>query len=356
MESRYHFTDRPEYFRELIDFARRAGPNDRIAVATMAFHPEEPMIGELAHELTAAAGRGARIILSVDAINFLRNDHPPKPGPLWYGTKLSARSPEPYGSRFATLETLRAAGGTYVITNRPTRRFTIPQAGRSHIKYAVLGSRIYIGGNNLDKYRTMDVMVSWDDPATADYIYHFAADVARTASPRITLKEQDVQRQIDDGTTLLIDAGVPRQSIILDTALQLIDEAEERIFMTCQYFPGGRTGQHLTAAIHRGVDVTLYYSPPRAHGRHAPGHYLYELRERRRNSAELFKHRLPISNPKLHAKVLVSEKAAMLGSHNYVVQGVHLGTAEIALLSQDRDFAATLEKQITKTIRETLGE
>ncbi|HEY4160507.1 MAG TPA: phospholipase D-like domain-containing protein [Candidatus Saccharimonadales bacterium] len=356
MENRYRFTDRPGYFQELIDFARGAGPGDRIAVATMSFHPEEPVIDELTLELTNAARHGAHVALLADAINFTRSVHPSKPGPLWYGAELTARSPRPFGGRFATLETLQAAGGTYVITNRPTRRFTIPQVGRSHIKYAVLNNRIYIGGNNLDKYRTMDVMVSWDDPATADYIYNFAADVTQTASPRITLKERDVQRQIDGDTTLLIDAGVPRQSRILDAALQLIDEAQERIFMTCQYFPGGRTGQHLAAAMRRGVDVTLYYSPPSVHGLQTPGHYLYELHERGHNPAGLFKHRLPAGYPKLHAKVLVTEKGAMLGSHNYVVQGVRLGTAEIALCSRNKDFGTELEKAITRTIQKTLGE
>jgi len=323
---------------------------------TMGFDPDEPIVGELVCELAAAAGRGVHVMLSMDAVNFLHNDRTLKPGPLWYGVAPTVRSPRPFGRRFAALKTLQEAGGTYVITNRPPRRFTIPQAGRSHIKFAILNDRVYIGGCNLERPCQMDVMVSWQDQATADYLYGFAANVAQTASPRTTLQSRDTRHRVDTNTTLLFDAGVPRQSRILDEALRLIDSAQERIFMTCQFFPGGRTGQHLAAAIRRGVDVTLYYSPPSTHGVGAPGHYLYELSERQRNPVGLFRNRLPASNSKLHAKVLVTEKGAMHGSHNYVVQGVRLGTAEIALCSRDRDFAAALEKQITKTIRETLGE
>jgi len=354
MGSRYRFTDRLGYFQELIDFAREAGPDDRMAVAAMSFHPQDLIIKELMRELTSAAGRGARVTLLVDAINFTRSSNPSRFGPLWYSARLSTHSPKPFGDCFASLEALKTAGGTYVITNRPARPFSNPYAGRSHIKFAVLNNRVYIGGNNLDKYNTMDVMTSWEDRVTADYIHNFAVDTVRTASPRTTLQGQDVRHKVDDDTVLLIDAGVSRQSIILDEALELIDEAQERIFMTCQYFPGGRTGQHLAAAIRRGVNVALYYSPPNAHGMHAPGHYIYELRERGRTHAGLFKHRLPIGDPKLHAKVLVTEQGAMLGSHNYVVQGVQMGTAEIALHSRSRYFAKDLEQKISGTIREVL--
>ncbi len=338
---RYHFSSRMEYFQELTDFARHAGKGDRMSVATMVFTAEEPAIGEMIYEMTNAARRGARVILSVDAFSFLLGQHL-KPGPLWFGTELSARSPEPFGERFAALKTLAEAGGAYVITNRPKRRFTIPQAGRSHIKFAVLNDRIYIGGHNLERPSDIDVMAHWDDHGAADYLLGFTQAVVKTGSPRMVLHGHDVQRRLNDDTTLLIDAGTPRQSLILDEAWQLIDEAEERLFMTCQYFPGGRTGQHLARALQRGVQVTLYYSHPSAQDSEAAGHHLYALRERLRLPAELFTHRLPKNYPKLHAKVLVSEKAAMLGSHNYVVQGVRLGTSEIALLSKDPVFGQQL--------------
>jgi phosphatidylserine/phosphatidylglycerophosphate/cardiolipin synthase-like enzyme len=344
----YRFSNRMAYFRELTAFARQAGQGDRIAVMAMSFDPSAQPVGTLAQALTEAAGRGAQVVLSVDALNFIFNYDPPQLGPLWFGVKLSTQSPEPFGGCFSALEALQEAGGRYVVTNQPKRRFTLPQARRSHSKLAVLNDRVYIGGHNLGRPEDLDVMVSWDDRATADYLFDFTNKVANTGSPRRALHNHDARRQVDDDTILLFDAGVPRQSLILDEALQLIDEAQERIFMTCQYFPGGRTGQHLAAALRRGVDVTLHYSPPKAQGHEAPAHHLYALREQMRLPAKLFVHQLPKHYlPKLHAKVLVSEKAAMIGSHNYVVQGVRLGTAEIALHSRDREFGVALVAAVT---------
>jgi phosphatidylserine/phosphatidylglycerophosphate/cardiolipin synthase-like enzyme len=145
---------------------------------------------------------------------------------------------------------------------------------------------------------------------------------------------------------ILIDAGVPKQSTIYDHALALIDDAREHIFFTCQYFPGGKTARHLLAAHKRGVDVRIVYSHPLAHGVKSPGHYLYNARERLRLPAEFFADQRTAKAPLLHAKVIATEKGAIVGSHNYVSQGVWLGTAEIALLNQDPAFAKAVIRKI----------
>ena len=358
MDSPFRFSSRPQYFQELIDFAHGAGAGDRIAIATMGFDPRAESVATLAHELAAAARRGTQVLLWVDALTFLQSSHPTRFGPLWYGTGVAARSHRPFGERFALLEELRAAGGAYIITNRPRRPYTFTKAGRSHIKLAVLNDHVYLGGNNLERPLQIDIMASWQDKPAADYLYDFARQVAASGSPRTALHGRDTRHKLDTTNTLLIDAGVPRQSLILDEACRLIDETEERLFMTCQFFPGGRTGQRLAAAIKRGVKVTLFYSPASTHGHvERYGHTLYEWRERWRLPAELFAHRLPVGMPKLHAKVLVSEKAAMIGSHNYVVQGVAFGTAEIALINNNPAFGQELQsfatRQITNEVSKT---
>jgi hypothetical protein len=48
---------------------------------------------------------------------------------------------------------------------------------------------------------------------------------------------------------------------------------------------------------------------------------------------------LPKTGPGLHAKLIATEKGAIIGSHNYVRTGVQLGTAEIALMRYDTVFA-----------------
>jgi hypothetical protein len=338
----YHLTNRVEYFHELQDFARSARGGDRIVIATMSFDPTAPPLAELSHELAAAAARGVKVLLWVDAFTFLSKGI----GKL----HVSATATEPFGSRFAALEDLRNQGGTYIITNKPLRSFSFAKAGRSHIKFAVLNDRVYIGGNNLERPEQIDIMAGWHNKATADYLSSLAIDVAKAGSPHEALHNQDVRMQLDNGSALLIDAGVPGQSLILSEALQLIDNAKDWICMTCQYFPGGQTGNHLAAALRRGVQVTLYYSPARSHGKEAPGHFAYERWERLQLPRELFVHRLPATRPKLHAKVLTTEQGAMLGSHNYAVQGVRFGTAEIALRDNSPVFSNALRTAIVEQI------
>jgi hypothetical protein len=71
------------------------------------------------------------------------------------------------------------------------------------------------------------------------------------------------------------------------------------------------------------------------------------FRESLRVPKGFFTEMLPRGGDTLHAKLLITDTGTMIGSHNYVAAGVLLGTAEIALLSRDKDFA----KQALKTLK-----
>ena len=326
---------------------------DRVVVATMVFNPDEPLVLEIAHALAAAAKRGARVNLIVDAYNFLI-DTKLRPGPLWYGKKLSGNLREPYHSRLAVLHTIDLAGGIVTITNVPGRRLTIPQSGRSHMKGAIVNNRLYIGGCNLNRAELIDVMVGWQDPPTADRLYRWFQEIAEIEQVRVALEDVDSELDINTHTRLLLDAGVPKQSIIYEEALQLIDAAHEWVFMTCQYFPGGKTAQRLQAAEKRGVRVEVIFSHPKAHGAEAPLQHINILRERTRVPARFFAQQLTKGLPKLHAKIIATEQGAFIGSHNYVPQGVRLGTAEIALLVKDSQFSNQLKTFMENEIQQAL--
>lgn len=194
-------------------------------------------------------------------------------------------------------------------------------------------------------------MVSWQDTQTADWLFDTMRQVADQQSTKTALGGVDRGFTIDSNTTLLLDAGTPKQSLILDEAYKLIDSAKDSIFLTCQYFPGDATAQHLKAAYARGVKVTVIYSHPSAHGQlKAPAHHAYAAKERLRVPREFFAHRLPKGAPLLHAKILVTDAGSMVGSHNYVVQGVNFGTAELAMLSRDLKFGRALIDKITKQL------
>jgi hypothetical protein len=87
------------------------------------------------------------------------------------------------------------------------------------------------------------------------------------------------------------------------------------------------------------VHVKVIYSPPGKHGLEKPAHQLYNTLHRLQLPSNLFEFQLPASVSKIHAKLLATEKGAMLGSHNYVTPGVRLGTGEIALQIHDPQFS-----------------
>lgn len=337
----YSFLSRAGYFTTLAATVDQAESDVDIIVEAMNFDPSEPLVAQLLEALRAAAARGAHVTLLVDAYNFLKGKQN-IPGPLFYHHSL-AHLRGHFAETMLALRALEAAGGTYCITNIPHHRFPLPQAGRSHIKGAVVGPRVFIGGCNLHSPREIDVMVTWEDMASARVLQEWLLNIAATGQTRTAFGDVDSQADLGGQTRLLVDAGVPNQSLIYEEALRLIDEAHEWLFITCQFFPGGPTAKHLAAAQARGVRVEIDFSHPRVHGTLAPVHRLHQLTQRTKGiPSNFFTGELDKRNPNLHAKVLASEAAAMVGSHNYVIQGVRFGTAELALHTFDPTFSLAL--------------
>lgn len=341
------------YFSEITRAIARTKPGDRVALMTMAFNPAESPIQALMHEAAAAAKRGVHVQLNIDAHSFMVSDDSDLPtGPLVIRGNLK-HLPEPYGYKMAILEELAASGGNYRILNWPASRFSNPFGGRSHIKCTVINDQAYLGGCNLSHAYQTDAMIRLSDPATVDWLYRFACDAGARGNVREMLGGSDTSRRIDDATTLLVDAGIKKQSLIYDQALTMIDQAKDWVSITCQFFPGNTTAKHLAAAMNRGVKVNAYFNGPRKHlGIKGRAMRLVQAREQAIHPAELFTRELDPDQPYLHAKLLATEQGAMIGSHNYVVQGVNFGTAEIALRRQDTAFGrevAALAKDLAKT-------
>jgi cardiolipin synthase len=316
----------------------------------MSFKPERPGLEPLLNALKTAAQRGAEVDLIVDAYAFLVNDG--KPGPLFYRAQLPKKLPKLYQRRLDILNELKVAGVRCTIINWPKKPFQNPFAGRSHLKFAVINERMYIGGCNLNPGDKADVMVGWDDKNTADWLYGLSQKIISKRNVKEAVNYHDLSFEVDAGSNLLFDAGVADRSRIYEAALDLIDSAQKEVLLTCQFFPNSVTARHLRLAAERGTKVTIIYNHPSAHP--FPMNILHSLvtrYERLRCPKSFFKHELPKGHPYLHAKVLVSEKAAMVGSHNYVTAGVRFGTAEIALHRTDQDFAhqliATINQQLS---------
>lgn len=338
-----------DYFRQLTRDIAATSKGDRVAVATMTLNALDPLVHELLHAMCAAASRGVRVYLAVDARTFLVSADN-APGPLTYSTDLERTLPEPYRSHMEALHALQKAGGHSAITNLPRHAFSQAAAGRSHLKTAVVNDKIYVGGCNLQSSSMLDVMVACVHTQLAAQLYEMVSALVATGSTREVFHGKDRALTLDDRSTVYIDAGTRGQSLILDTAFQLIDAAREHIYITCQFYPGGKTMQHLRAAAARGVAVQLVFNHPAAMGFAAPLHYAHMLFEHLHTPSAFFAGQLPKKAPKLHAKVLATEQSALVGSHNYVTQGVSFGTAEIALLRHDADFSRKLQAHITSEI------
>ncbi len=335
----FKFYNGQTYYQELAKQISKTIAGDRIVLTTMSFKSGESQVKQILEQLSAAAKRGVNSNLIVDAYSFLARDNL-RPGPLFYFRKLPKRMPKFFQDNFNALEEFKRNGGRYSIINQPMRQLTWPFAGRCHIKLAIINDRIYLGGCNLANSGYIDMMVCWKDKFAADWLFDITKWIASIGNSRIALEGQDLCLELSRDMELLIDSGVAKQSIILHKAFEIIDQAQHSIFIACQYFPNSATVKHLMDAHRRGVVVTIIYNHPRKHG--IPKnvlHHLVILRERQRAPSAFMKDQVLKNLPYMHGKLLASEQAAIIGSHNFVSAGVNFGTTEIALLRYDPNFA-----------------
>jgi cardiolipin synthase len=336
-----------DYFADIIPAIRRLGAGSRVCLTTMDFHPRETIIAALVEALVNAAKRGAIVYFMVDAHTFMYDYDERATGPLLRTGGIEHTTSLEFLDKYASLQTLAAAGGYFSIVNKPATRMTVPIAGRSHIKTCVINDTVYIGGVNLGKAWQIDFMTRFADREIADWIFGFVANAVTAGSVRKALRDTDRELRLDTNSTILVDAGKRNQSAILAAALRVIDEAREHIFITCQFFPNSITAAHLARAHRRGVKVEVFYNHPGKQTRTlGVVQKAILLHEKMRLPAQLFLKQLPATHRRIHAKVLATDKAAIIGSHNYVNAGVRLGTAEIALLRHDPAFAREVIQKV----------
>ena len=79
---RYTLFNRPEYFDELVRRITAARAGEQVIVASFSLRPEYPEITAILEALQAAARRGVRVRLMVDAFNFIVSAGL-TPGPLF---------------------------------------------------------------------------------------------------------------------------------------------------------------------------------------------------------------------------------------------------------------------------------
>jgi phosphatidylserine/phosphatidylglycerophosphate/cardiolipin synthase-like enzyme len=324
------FLSKRAYFTELTQRITATKKGDRVLLVTHDFRPAEPLVADLMKAVAEAAARGVTVSFALDERTY----------PVMQRVPISKNAATLIKATNDTLDELKAAGAAYAVTNRTYHRLINRFSGRAHIKVAIINDVAYVGGCNLTKANQIDFMIRWEDQASANWLHDMMSQMIVTGSSQAAFNGTDHSFAVDGCTSLLLDSGKPHQSIIFDHALQLIDDAREWLILTCQYYPISTTGKRLHAAHQRGVHVDIYFNHPSVH---QPGFnvmvHTAVLRERARYPKELFDKRLQKHMPYLHAKLLVSERSTLIGSHNYVTIGVNFGTAELSLLRHDPVFS-----------------
>ena len=333
------------YFIQLSKDIEHCKPHDRIVVAAMTFDQNDPLINALLKNLALAAQRGIETILAVDAYCFLIGNRN-IPGPLEFSRKINHVSSPQFQAKSRFLNNLRAQGVKVVITNPPPRRLSNPFAGRSHAKYAVINDTAYLGGCNLDSSTDYDLMVSCTDKRLADWLYNYALALIRNGG-RNKLYRHDQVLDLGTHMKLLLDVGIPGQSEILQHAYYVIDHAKQNLMLTCMIFPDGSVMQHLIKAHERGVHIRLLCNHPAKLRFPSNLYHRFQMRHHQNLVPDSFyDHQLPRSGEFLHLKVLASENAAIVGSHNFVDIGVKLGTIEMALYTEESNSASVIRQAV----------
>ncbi|HEX8182766.1 MAG TPA: phospholipase D-like domain-containing protein [Candidatus Saccharimonadales bacterium] len=348
---KYAFYTTREYWSELRNRLDKTIRGDNVLLMTMSFDHTDSMITQILKSLHQALARGVRVQIGIDGHSFL-TDHG-RAGPLWTHGRLRSPMRKVFRDKLSAIEALRTYDTcTVTILNKPNHRFSVPIVGRSHIKIALINDNIFIGGCNMDYSGSIDLMVGLQDSKTAKFLYDIMSGIIQAERTGFAMRGADVLRQVDAQTRVLIDAGVKRQSIIYDQAINLIDSAEKWLTITCQFLPNSKTAEHLVMAKKRGVIVDVIYGHPWHQGMMGGLlQHVSKLRERMRVPADYFGHRLNRSDPMLHAKLIACDKGMMIGSHNYVQAGVTFGTAEIALLVQNEKTALQSLRSLERSLK-----
>lgn len=216
-----------------------------------------------------------------------------------------------------------------LLTNPPDLLEKIwPYKGRNHMKMIVIDDTSYIGGLNFsdEDFSYVDFMVKITNPNITNIIAGQFIEVEKNH-----LADQKIK--VDKETTVFVDSGKTGQSITLDYATKLANQAKKSIFHISQLTPDGKFLKALHSAYKKGVNVEVIVP-----AKNDPGIFAL-LHKMNRLEMLLKKQQVPIIFcPKMiHAKLtIVDEQTVLFGSHNLSEKGVYMGTAEISLQSTNQ--------------------
>lgn len=215
-----------------------------------------------------------------------------------------------------------------------------PFKNRYHFKATIIDDMWFsYGGVNFCKegFEINDYMLMGESKSEANILQ----GVVRQFQNREM--EKDAHTTLDSYNTLLIDAGVPRQSIIYSTAIALAQKATKITYVS-QMPPSG-----LLAKALKNTQTSYFYNRPQQFT--FPANIAAIIDAVRDHTANSYKR-----DVFLHAKFIMFEfnnepSVIISGSHNFSERGVRYGTQEGALVSIDAALIKQFQVYLTEYIK-----
>ncbi len=210
--------------------------------------------------------------------------------------------------------------------------------GGNHRKFAVVDDVAWLGTTNLtdsDILGMDNFMIKSNSPEFVGVLGN------------IFLQPPDVDSRYvsSDGWELLVDAGIPKSSIVYARALEMIGQAKERIEFVTQYWPAGVLKDALIRRAREGLDVKVFMQ---SLGDHRIWRFPFNIEFTRffmgvRSSGL----QLVFPPRPTHAKGLVVDgQAALFGSSNLFKPAISMGVREISLYTEDPLLVGQIEERI----------
>lgn len=302
----------------------------------------------LTKALLDAAGRGVRIEINFDWVSR-RYVHDTLPMLPVINLKKRKYIKNLHIENNSLINTLTKANVKMNQTNTPLFPFTVvPFMGRNHIKMYIVDEKIgWIGGLNLFDiaFENIDFMVKIFDEKIVDALAEQFEKINKNRD------KSDYTFDLGNDYSMTVDAGKKFKSLIYDNALNSIKKSGESVVFMSQFVPDGKILNALISVAKRGVRVEIITSPKdnKLFTRY-PERLLYLYFKRSiKKYVNIQLHHLPTT---VHAKlILIDDKKALFGSHNFTYSGVALGTEEIMMQTTDLNLIAQIKDFIDTNLK-----
>ncbi len=325
-----------EFLDDYILHASKA--TQRVWIQAMVFE-----VGAVSDRLTevliAAARRGCDVRFQVDWNSSQYVDGDLRMGPQ-FDLKKRAYADQVHKANENFFAQLRKEGIRVTILNSPliiARLFPIYR--RNHTKLYISDNVGWMGGMNLydEAFENVDFMVRFEDPRVV------SAFISQFEQVNERRPKQNYSIDCAEGYRFIVDSGKNGESLIYDMALEDVRSARESIEFISQIVPEGVLLEIFLQKAAKGIPVRIVTSSRNEKQfKSYPQKYFYDVFKKRvmGNQNIYFTHLLKTVHAKL---IIVDGKIGLFGSHNFVEQGVLLGTEEICMRTEDPHLVEQLK-------------